>query len=81
MISAMKIVKVERRQRDMKLGGEYLVVLVWKVFCSYGFVLLAQVGNNGSHPQYMHSEVDSQIIASTWLDTLNEPGRGCDMGG
>lgn len=47
-------------------------------FYSYGLVLLAQVWNNKSFPHYMHSEVDLQIITSTWLNTMNEPGRGRD---
>lgn len=50
----------------------------WTSCISWG---LAQVWNNGSFPQCMHSEVGSQIITSTWLDTMNETGRGCDIGG
>ena len=52
-----------------------------EISSSYGLVQLAQVWNNGSFPQCMHSEVGSQIITSTWLDIMNEQGRGCDIGG
>lgn len=65
--------KEQRRCERLVSAGE--------ISSSYGLVLLAQVWNNGSFPQCMHSEVGSQIITSTWLDIMNEQGRGCDIGG
>lgn len=69
----MKREKEKRRCEPLVSAGD--------VFYSYGLALLAQEWNNGSFPQYMHSEVGSQIITSTWLDTMNETGRGRNVDG